>query len=219
MDKTQIFTALSLIINLLIVAFMVKSIIGFFTMGGKGNMKVRSFVAFRYFTVQSNALMAAASAVMVGFDIAMLAGGEPGPYWALAFTHAATTAVMLTFTVVFCIFVPTTGVRFMIEGDSLYMHLISPLLAMIAFIVFDPGLAVSWISILWGMIPTALYAVLYYIKVMVHGPERGGWDDFYKFNANGRWLLMAVCIFLMTAGLGALLILGRNALCPVLTAM
>ena len=211
MDPSQILNLVSLVINAAIAAFMIKSMIGFFTVGGRGNMKVKSYSAFKYFTVQSNLLMAAVSLLMLVFNVIILInGGGEAPYWVIAVKHVGTVAVMLTFSVVMFIFVPATGLKFMIEGDSIYMHLISPLLALIAFVFLDRGPALSYTGVLYGMLPTALYAVLYYYKVMARGPERGGWEDFYKFNASGKWLLMAVVVFLMTAALGALLILGRN---------
>lgn len=211
MGPKMIFNVISLLINAAIVIFTLKALIGFFTVGGKGNMKVRDYSALKYFTVLSNILMALTALVMIVFNVMLLVNAQASaPGWAIALKHVGTVAVMLTFSVVFMIFVPSTGVKFMIEGDSLYMHLITPLIAAVGFMFFDPGPAVSWWFTAVSMIPMMLYAVLYYIMVMVKGPDKGGWEDFYKFNANNKWYLSAAGIFIMTAALGALLILGRN---------
>ena len=211
MEYNQAFIIVSLVLNTAIAAFMVKSLVSFFTEGGRGNMQVNRFAAFKYFTVLSNMLMAVTSVVMMIVDIILLASPAcTVPYWVLAFKHVGSVAVLVTFTVVFLMFIPKTGFKFMLEGNSLYLHLISPLFAAISFVLFDPGPAVSYINVLWGIVPTVLYAVLYYYKVMIKGPERGGWEDFYKFNANDKWYLSAAAIFLISVGSGALLILGRN---------
>lgn len=210
---STIMNVLSLVSNLLIVAFMAKSLYGFFTIGGKGNMKVKKTTAFRYFTVQSNLLMALASAIMLVFNVMLLFNDAVQiPYWVLVIKHVGTVAVMLTFCVVFFIFVPSTGVKLMIEGDSLYMHLISPILAFLALVLFDRGPALSYTSILWAMLPTLLYALLYYYMVMIRGEKKGGWEDFYKFNAKGRWFVPATSIFVITAAAGAVTVLLRNLL-------
>ena len=202
---------LSLICNALILAFMIKSLVSFYLRGGRGNMRVKGKGAFMYFTVQSNVLMALTAAMMLVFNI--ITAAQPAfeaPHWMMLVKHMGTVAVMLTFSVVFFIFVPSSGVAPMIEGDNLFLHLISPLIAALTLIVFDRGVKLSFICVLTGLIPTALYAALYYYMVMVKGPERGGWEDFYRFNAKGKWLLMAVMIFAMTALIGLVLCLGHN---------
>lgn len=203
----------SFVCNLLIVAFMIKSLIGFYRVGGKGNMAVVGNELFKYFTVQSNVLMACASVMMIVFNIIIMA--DPAaevPYWAILIKHVSTTAVMLTFCVVFFVFVPSTGVKMMIEGDNIYLHLISPLIAAVTLVAFDPGPKLTAYCILWCLIPTALYALLYYYKVIIIGEKNGGWDDFYKFNANGKWYFSGLLIFAMTAFIGFALYLLRGLL-------
>ena len=202
---------LSLICNALILAFMVKSVAGFYKKGAQGNMEGGGGEVFKYVTVQSNVLMALASAMMLVFNVMILADPTKlAPHWMMLVKLIATVAVMLTLSVVFIVFVPSTGAKPMLEGDNIYMHLISPILAALTLVAFDRGAKLPYWCVLLGLIPTALYAVLYYYMVMKKGPERGGWDDFYKFNAGGKWYVMAALIFLMTAALGFLLCLGHN---------
>ena len=202
---------LSLICNALILAFMIKSVAGFYKKGAQGNMEGWGGGAFKYFTVQSNILMAITSAMMLVFNVMILSGqASLAPLWMMLVKHLGTVAVMLTLAVVFLVFVPSTGVKPMIEGDNIFLHLISPILAALTLVVFDRGPKLPYWCVLTGLIPTALYAALYYYMVMIKGPERGGWEDLYKFNADGKWYVMASLIFLMTAALGFLLCLGHD---------
>lgn len=211
MNTASIMNYCSLLSSLLIVVFMVKSLIGFFTVGGRGNMKVRKTDAFKYFTVDSNMLMAAAAAITLVYNIRKAIDQSVGiPYWATLLYHVGTVAVMVTFSVVMFIFVPSTGLKFMIEGNSLYLHLISPLLALISFVCFDRGEKLGSEVIIIAAVPVLIYSVLYYYMVMVRGESGGGWKDFYHFNDKGRWYVSAVSILIMALALAAVLLIGHN---------
>jgi hypothetical protein len=61
-----------------------------------------------------------------------------------------------------------------------------------------------WDSLL-ALIPVFIYAVLYYIMVVVIGEENGGWNDFYGFATRiPMWIPM---VFLMPLTLGIATIL------------
>ncbi|MBO4818813.1 MAG: hypothetical protein J5528_01630, partial [Firmicutes bacterium] len=47
-----------------------------------------------------------------------------------------------------------------------------------------------------GVIPVFIYAMLYLVMVIL-GPERGGWRDFYHFSFGGRMYLIPVSGFVM----------------------
>lgn len=208
-----ILNVFSLICNLAIVVFMAKSLIGFYRVGGKGNMKIEKVRLFAFFTVQSNFFMALVSLGMLVFNVTAIVRGECAvPYWFETVKLTATAAVLLTLTVVFALFVPATGVKPMIEGDNIFMHLISPIIAAVTFVLFDGSVRLAPSALAFAMIPTAAYALLYFIMVMVVKEGRGGWPDFYMFNKGGKWYLSAVVVFLMTFILAFLLRLGHNAL-------
>lgn len=204
---------LSLICNLAIAAFMVKSLVGFFTVGGSGNMQVKKTRAFVFFTVQSNLFMAVCSAVMLFFNVtALLCGGAQVPYWFETVKFTATVAVSVTLFVVMLVFVPTTGLKPMIDGDNIFLHLISPVLAIVTFVLFDGSVRLAPSALAFAMIPVFAYAVLYYIMVIIVGEEKGGWSDFYYFNKGGKWYLSALGVFGMALTLAFLIRLGHNAL-------
>ena len=138
MIPSAVLNVLSLICNLAVVVFMLKALITFFTVGGSGNMKVKKTSAFVYFTVQSNLFMGAAALIMLVFNVILLF--DPGvtvPYWVVLVNFVMTVAVMLTFCVVMFVFVPVTGLHEMIEGDNIFLHAISPILALVTFVFFE----------------------------------------------------------------------------------
>ena len=197
-------TAAAVVFNALIVLFTVYGMIRFFTVGGNGNMAVFNTAAFRYFTVDSNILVALASLLLLIAQIKSLRNGMPVSKGLMAFKHVGTTAVGVTFFTVFCFLGTLYGYKAMIEGVSLYMHLITPLLAMLGFWFLDRGQETRFRSVFLGLLPTALYGVVY-IAMTVFQKR---WQDFYGFNIGGRWILscvlMVIATFIISAGLWAL---------------
>ena len=132
---------------------------------------------FRYFTLQSNVLCAAAALLMC------FAGGQP---WVWLLKYVGTAAVCVTMLTVFLFLGPCLGgYRKLLEGRDLFMHLLTPLLALVSFCVFERrGLSLR--ASLLGLVPVVLYGGLYLYKV-VYAPQAKRWDDFYGFNRGGRW--------------------------------
>ena len=92
------------------------------------------------------------------------------------------------------------------KGPDLFMHLLTPLMALISFCVFEKR-AMSFRQSLAGLLSIVLYGPLYLYKIL-YAPEGKRWDDFYGFNKNGKWPVMfAVMLtgtFLICLGLMAL---------------
>lgn len=138
---------------------------------------------FRYFTTLSNILSALASLAVV---IALICGALP--LWTLLLKYAGTVAVTVTLLTVFLFLGPSThDWKGLLYGAELLLHLICPLLAIVSLLVFEKTAMPAW-SIAVGILPVALYAVLYWYKV-VRAPEERRWKDFYGFNRGGKWPL------------------------------
>ena len=150
--------------------------------------------AFHYFTVQSNVLCAAAALLMC------LAPARHG-VWLLK--YVGTAAVCVTMLTVLLFLGPTLGYALLLKGRDLFMHLLTPLAALFSFCVYEKrGLPFS--AALLGMLPVALYSVLYLYKVL-HAPADARWEDFYGFNRGGKWPLSL-----------ALMLLGSFLVCMAL---
>ena len=213
MGREMIFNLVSAVLNLAVIVMTAVAMAEFMRPeGGSANMKVVRTGCFKYFTVLSNLLCAFASAVMLYFNIRAFAAGQfVVPYWATVFKFTGVTAVMLTLTVVFILLAPGAGLKLLLEGGSLFMHLITPLAAALSFIVFEFPNKLDWYSILFALIPVALYAVLYFTMVVIVKKERGGWEDFYGFNKGGKWYVSAIVVIGMAALLAILVRFGHNA--------
>ena len=154
----------------------------------------------RFFTVLSNLFCAGAALLMCHF-----------PYsrgvWMLK--YAGTTAVTVTMLTVFLFLAPSMGkggLAKLLKGADLFMHLITPLLALVSFCVFEKR-GMSFGTALFGMISVILYGPWYLYRV-VYAPEEKRWEDFYGFNKGGKWpvsfAMMAAGTFLICMGLMAL---------------
>ena len=89
------------------------------------------------------------------------------------------------------------GYAALFKGSDLFMHLITPILALISLCVFERrgiGLGASFI----GMLPVALYAPLYLYNVVL-APEDKRWEDFYAFNRDGKWWISYLVMLAGTA--------------------
>ena len=145
-------------------------------------------VALRYFTVLSNLYCAASCLTAAAFRTA----GEL-PMAAAAFRFSGTVAVTVTLLTVVFFLTPHYGWKALFTGPDLLLHLICPLLAIVSWLLWDHT-ALPAACILLGLLPVALYGLLYLQRVVLT-PAGQGWDDFYGFNRGGRWKLsMAVML-------------------------
>ena len=193
--------------NFLIFAFTVYGMSRFFTVGGDGNMPVMNTRCFQYFTVDSNLLAALASLLLLAVQLHCLGKGEAAPKALMSLKYVGTVAVSVTFFTVFCFLGLIYGYRSMIEGVNLFMHLITPLLAMLSFCVMEREPALRFRSVFLGLIPTAVYGIVY--MGMVVALRR--WYDFYGFNIGGRWILSSALMLIATFVISAVLWAVRRA--------
>ena len=163
-DKVR--TAIAVIINALIVIFTAYGMSRFFTVGGDGNMAVMNTRCFQFFTVDSNLLAALAALLLLIGQISFLRGGKPPHPALLVLKHVGATAVGVTFFTVFCFLGTLYGYRSMIAGVNLYMHLLTPLLAMLGFCLLEKQPRLRFRGVFLGLLPTILYGIVYVILVV-----------------------------------------------------
>ena len=197
-------TGIAIAVNAVIVAFTVYGMSRFFTVGGDGNMRVMNTRCFQYFTVDSNLLVAITSLLLLIGQIASLRSGHPPHLALLVLKHVGTTAVGVTFFTVFCFLGALYGYPSMVAGVNLYMHLLTPLLAMLGSCLLEKQPVIRFRSVFLGLLPTAIYGVVYMELVVI----QKRWPDFYGFNIGGHWVLssclMVIATFLISIGLWAL---------------
>ena len=198
LERTSVIA--SLLCNLLIIVCTAISLSGFFTAGGSGNMAVIGRKAFVYFTVDSNILCALSSAVILVYSIRSLISGTEFvlPVWAMLFKFTGTIAVAVTFFTVMFFLGPVMGYGAMLDGNNLFMHLTSPVFALLSFILFEYNPVLTKKNSLFGILPTLVYGAIYFYMVIILGVENGGWVDFYGFNMTGMWYLSIIGMLLGT---------------------
>ncbi|QUC66168.1 hypothetical protein [Aristaeella hokkaidonensis] len=190
-------------LNILIALITLIIVVSFFRKEGQW-VPERGKFALRFFTTLSNMLCAAACLLTA---LAINAGGIPEWIWMLK--YIGTAAVTVTMLTVLFFLAPTFGkgaLKVLLSGTDLFMHLITPLLALVSFCVFERR-GMTFCQSLWGMLPVVLYGPVYLYKILFALPEKR-WDDFYGFNKQGKWPVafagMVIGTFLICMGIMAL---------------
>lgn len=188
--------AISFFSNLLLVVLVVYSVAKFFFASGDGNMEVKGPLCFRYFTIDSNILAAIASLLLLPCEFRCISGKSDAVPPALnVLKLAGTTAVAITFAVVLVFLGPTMGYGKMFEGTNVLMHAICPILAIVSFLFFDGGSPLSEKQSRPALLPVVVYGFGYLLMVVILTETRGGWPDFYGFNAGGLWPVSIIIMF------------------------
>ena len=190
-------------LNILIALITLIIVVSFFRKEGQW-VPERGKFALRFFTTLSNMLCAAACLLTA---LAINAGGIPEWIWMLK--YIGTAAVTVTMLTVLFFLAPSFGkgaLKVLLSGTDLFMHLITPLLALVSFCVFEKR-GMTFCQSLWGMLPVVLYGPVYLYKILFALPEKR-WDDFYGFNKQGKWPIafagMVIGTFLICMGIMAL---------------
>ncbi len=182
-----------LIINILIVVSTVVAIAVYF-FGGPDSLGSWGVGCFRYFTTDSNVLAAAASLIFIIYkqkktDI---------PKWVHVLKFVGTVSVTITFLTVVFFLTPMSmlggagpQVILMFFGGNVFvLHFSTPVLSIISEIFLEKDAPISFKQALWGLAPTAVYALVYLIMVVFVK----SWYDWYGFTFGGRYELAPVSI-------------------------
>ena len=204
--KTKVSFILNIIIAVLTLIATIIMFTGFTFMKTYDlGLEITKIGMLKLFTVQSNILMGIASLIFAYKEYQIQKGKikelRRRDY---ALKLAGTTAVSLTFLVVFTYLGPLTeyGIRSMVSNSNLFYHLIIPILSVITFIFFEKNKKLDFKDTLIGLIPAVLYSLFYITNVITH-IENGGVSttyDWYRFVQNGIWttIIVAPLILVIT---------------------
>lgn len=204
--KKLILTIISLVVNAFNFIAVFLCMLLYFIDKGDGNMAVSGVRTFKYFTNDSNILMALTSIGIIVCDILMLLKKrEDIDQLALLLKQVGTVAATVTFLTVMFFLGPTQGYGIMLAGKNLYLHLICPVLAILSYVFTEYTQNKKenmFVYSVYGIIPTFLYGIVYLIMVVV---VEDGWEDFYGFNQGGLWYVsvfaMLAATYLISLGL------------------
>ncbi len=178
---------ISFCINIIIFIITFVLVISVFREDGKWS-PARAKRAFRFFTLQSNVLCAISALCVCLF---------PDADWAYYLKIIGTAGVMVTMLTVLIFLGQVYGYKPLLAGSDLFMHLLTPLMALISLVLFERRGIGFWTSFI-GLLPVALYAPLYLYKIK-YAPEDKRWEDFYAFNRTGKWWLSYAFMLIGTA--------------------
>ncbi len=82
----------------------------------------------------------------------------------------------------------------MLDGGNLFMHLVTPLVALLTLTLFENEPQFKFKYSLLGVVPTLVYGTVYVICVFAIKC----WIDFYRFNLNGYWYLILPGMILLS---------------------
>ena len=168
--------------------------------------------SFMFFTTDANILTAIASVVVAVFDIRVLRGkADAIPKYAELLKYIGVVSLMLTFSTVIFFLVPVYGAGYELGGTNFHVHLAAPMMSLFSFLFCEKRTKISFKESLFGLLPTAVYAAVYYVMVVAIGAENGGWIDFYTFNQNGHWFSFFVVLMAATFGICMLVRLTFNS--------
>jgi len=172
--------------------------------------------SFRFFTVLSNFFVAIVAVMVIVRDIKDLVHDSYDyPTWLITLKHVATTAVTITFLTVLLFLAPSfaiagKGYFTLLLGTHCYMHVLNPVLAILSYVFFESCHNINFKQALYGLLPVAIYAVIYTTMVVFVGEANGGWPDFYNFTFGGHnWVIPISATVMLAANFIISLLLSK----------
>ncbi len=155
-----------------------------FRWGDNGTISAGGFRNLKYFTVLSNLLMAAASALNLVYTIRMIKYNRTIPNWVPRLKYAGATAVTLTLLVVLLFLWPVFKIPGLYAGANLWFHLLIPLMAICSFVLGTADTMTirdSWLAV----IPMIIYGAWYIGNNLINGvgewPDTNDWYGFLSW--------------------------------------
>lgn len=197
-NKTRNF--IDLILNILIILSTVWAVRLYYISAPDALGSV-SNASFKYFTTDSNILVAIAALVMMVFNIIRLFKADTViPKWVSVFKYAGTSAVTLTLlTVVFFlgpVFSIHGGIQayfHMFEGNTFALHFSTPVLAIISLIFFEKDNSFNVRDCFIACLPSYIYSLVYFSMVVCLRK----WPDWYGFTFGGKLFMIPVSLITM----------------------
>ena len=156
---------------------------------------------YRFFTILSNLVMGAISAMCIPFAVDGLRYQNYHlPRWYANLLFMGATGVTITFLLSLLVLSPMYGFYYiMVYSNSKLFHLICPLLSIILFLFINSDHNIKFKSSLIAIAPIVLYGIVYFIMVFVIGQEQGGWRDHYKVMDIMEYLPLPAIVILVFA--------------------
>ncbi|MBP5342499.1 hypothetical protein J6Y73_01015 [bacterium] len=197
MARTRSLNFIAFVLNVLTIVLVAMSVVSFFISGGTGNMEVYGVTCFRYFTIDSNILVALVSIPIMIFEIInVIYDKNKIPRIFIILKFIGTVAVMVTLLTVLLFLWNFYPFLLLFSGVSFYLHLICPLFALISFLI-ETQEEIKPKEFLFGGLSVLIYGIVYLTMVKF----RGEWPDFYGFDTNGLEFVSLIVMIILTLAL------------------
>ena len=155
--------------------------------------------AFHYYTVLSNLLSAAGAMLMLPYAVEGIRKKRfTFPRWISLFQYAGAVSVSITMFFACTIITYTQGAEYAFHGTSFWLHLVTPICAIILFLAVESGQYLTKKDTIIAQLPFWGYSLLYYVMVILIGKDKGGWADIYQ--AKSSIPLWVILIMLISVG-------------------
>ena len=157
----------------------------------------------RMYTTLSNILATLAASICIPFQIEGLRKNRfKLPAWVVEVMYVGTCGVFLTLVIVLAMITPNAGFIYaMFERSNLFMHTLNPIFIILLFTVAIPEAKIRFNRTLLAIIPTFIYALIYFICAFVANI----WRDHYHISDFMPWPVAFIGILAVAFGLSTLL--------------
>ncbi len=186
-----------------LVAFVIISVIMIWT-GEDATLLGGGWVFLRYFTTDSNILLGVIALIALPFDFLLARKKEKqGHKWLRILYLVGNTGTAITMLTVLFFLGPTMGYPLMLKGGNLFMHLLTPLVAIVRVFFFEINeVELTWKAAWFGAIPVGVYGIAYMINVVVNDGYGSLDYDWYGFGKAGLGVGIVVYFGMLGAGFG-----------------
>ena len=198
--KNKVWKIIALGLDIVIAGLVIFSAISMFTSPEAKEVPLAELL--KYYTVESNFFMGAIALVYIPFDIFIMLRFKNGePHWLKTLGLLGTVGVTITMLTVIFFLGPTMGYGSMYSSYNLYMHLITPFVAVIRFLLFSSEQTrLKIYDVFIGMASLAAYGIFYLINVISHNGYGTVKYDWYGFGNGGPFIgILSYIIMLAVA--------------------
>lgn len=183
MKKLKVSLILNVLIVILVITFSIFMFTGFQFMKAEVLLESTGIGILKFYTVDSNILLGITSFVLALFEIKALTNKKYKiPNYVYILKYIGVSGIAVTFVITLFFLAPMYGYYAMYNNNNLFFHMFIPLLGFISYIGYEPH-NTKFNYVLYGMLPMALYSIVYSINVLSH-LNVGGLTfkyDFYGF--------------------------------------
>ncbi len=162
---------------------------------------VRPVELFRFFTVDANSFMAFSAGMLMPFAVEGIRKKRfTCPRWVNILYYAGASYAALVSFVSTCV-ISWFDPEMAFGGGNFFLHVVGPAMIFISFFLIESDIRHRIQDSLVCQIPVLIYMAVYYVNVVVIGPENGGWEDMYSATSFMPAPVAALLLFMISFGI------------------